>query len=66
MCSGIDLIQAMADRGNTSPSMLVSNYAEAQQAAEAAGALPGFGKSQVADPETRRRISGLIAEYRAM
>ena len=34
------------------PVMLVSNYPDAQQEAQAAGAVPGFGKAQVSSPET--------------
>jgi two-component system chemotaxis response regulator CheY len=42
------------------PVMLVSNYAEAQAEAAAAGAEPGFGKSQLGDLETRRRLERLL------
>ena len=38
------------------PVMLVSNYADAQSSAVAAGAEPGFGKSQYGDPELRDRL----------
>jgi hypothetical protein len=38
--------------------MLVSNYADAQQAAVAAGALPGFGKRELGTP----RVSQLIRD----
>ena len=34
------------------PVMLVTNYAEHQQSAVAAGAEPGFGKNQLGDPAT--------------
>jgi CheY-like chemotaxis protein len=33
------------------PVMLISNYADAQADAEAAGALPGFGKKQIGQPQ---------------
>lgn len=36
----------------TSPVMLVSNYDDAQQAAQNAGAVSGFGKSQLRDSST--------------
>lgn len=36
--------------------MLVSNYPDAQSRAEAAGALPGFGKSDMRSEQTRSRI----------
>jgi hypothetical protein len=38
--------------------MLVSNYAEAQAAAVAAGAVPGFGKREIGQP----RVAQLIRE----
>ena len=40
--------------------MLVSNFEDAQAEAEAAGALPGFGKTQMYDPRTRERILGAV------
>jgi hypothetical protein len=40
--------------------MLVSNYADAQQQAETAGALPGFGKSSLRTPETRERLRAVL------
>lgn len=63
--SGVDLIAQLAgqadgdggegrDRGERDGSrprmMLISNYADAQQAAIAAGAHPGFGKADVHSP----------------
>jgi hypothetical protein len=38
--------------------MLVSNYPDAQAAAVAAGALPGFGKREIGQP----RVAQLIRE----
>jgi two-component system chemotaxis response regulator CheY len=43
------------------PLMLVSNYPEAQEQAEAAGALPGFGKAEIGSPRTRDRIRAALA-----
>lgn len=54
--SGIDLIRSLADQDGHPAMMLVSNYDDAQQQAQAAGALPGFGKSQIGDPATLERI----------
>ncbi len=42
------------------PVMLVSNFADAQQQAEAAGAVPGFGKSQLAAPETLEKLRSYL------
>jgi len=52
--SGIELIRELAqDGGGDKPAMLlVSNFAEAQQEALAAGARPGFGKRDVFSERT--------------
>ncbi|MDH3716648.1 MAG: response regulator [Planctomycetota bacterium] len=42
------------------PCMLVSNYEEHQQAAMAAGAQQGFGKSQLNEPQTLERLSEFL------
>ena len=47
--NGVELIRDLARDGITSPMILVSNHADAQAEAVAAGALPGFGKSQLGD-----------------
>src|SRR5262245_55481387 len=46
--SGLALVEQV--RGV--PVMLVSNFEEAQAQAVAVGAVPGFGKAALADPET--------------
>jgi DNA-binding NarL/FixJ family response regulator len=46
-------VEAIALLRQTHPNLkmiLVSNYADAQKAAEAAGALPGFGKNELGSP----------------
>lgn len=58
--SGLDLIRALAADG-APPVMLVSNHDDAQADAEAAGALPGFGKLRLYDPSTRERIADAFA-----
>ena len=55
--SGIELIKSIASQPDAGPMMLVSNYADAQEEAEAAGAMPGFGKSDLADPATKQRLA---------
>ena len=42
------------------PVMLVTNYEEYQQQAQALGALPGFGKLQLNDPQTRQRLTAIL------
>jgi len=51
--SGIDLIRSLSSRF---PTLLVSNLEDAQREAVDAGALPGFGKSDLYDGSTRERI----------
>jgi two-component system chemotaxis response regulator CheY len=43
------------------PVMLVTNYPEHQEAAVAAGALPGFGKLALGDPATVERVAAALA-----
>jgi len=42
------------------PVMLVTNYPEYQAEAIAAGAEPGFGKSEYGKPETRERLKKIL------
>lgn len=60
---GVDVLRAIkADPALAPlPIMLVSNYPDAQQQAEAAGAVPGFGKAQVGSPETLERLRAYLA-----
>ena len=60
--SGIELIREIAASNDAVPTMLVSNFEEFQREAQAAGALPGFGKSQVGDPVTRQRIADAVEQ----
>lgn len=61
--SGIELIRQIAAQAGPIPLMLISNYKDAQQQAEEAGALPGFGKSQIADAAVRQRVSDAIVSH---
>lgn len=64
---GTDLIRAMAqgaEDGGRPTMMLVSNYEHAQEAAEAAGAVPGFGKSVLYDPATTEHLRRFVAGER--
>ena len=58
--SGVDLIRDIASHDDAPAMMLISNYEDAQQQAVAAGALHGFGKSHIADSNTRERITQAI------
>lgn len=59
---GIEVIrQIKADRANPNvPVMLVTNYAEHQEAAIAAGAVRGFGKLEYGKPETVEKLSAVL------
>lgn len=55
---GVDLLKRIRSKYPAVKAMLVSNYAEAQAAALAAGALPGFGKREIGTP----RVAELLRE----
>jgi response regulator RpfG family c-di-GMP phosphodiesterase len=59
---GLTLVKRLkADEKTCSiPVMLVSNYPEAQQEAVNAGAIPGFGKSALAEQETVERLKEFL------
>ncbi len=56
--NGIELIHRLAAGGEKA--ILVSNLSEAQADAVAAGALPGFGKSQLHDAATLDALRGAV------
>jgi hypothetical protein len=55
---GVDLIRLLRPAHRNVKMMLVSNYPEAQAAAVAAGALPGFGKRELGST----RVAQLLRE----
>jgi DNA-binding NarL/FixJ family response regulator len=60
---GVELIRELAASENAPPCVLISNFDDAQKAAEEAGALPGFGKKDVRAESAARSIrSGLEAQ----
>lgn len=59
---GLDIIKAIkadAELAST-PVMLITNYPEYQQTAVAAGAEPGFGKKELALPETHAKLAKFL------
>lgn len=58
--SGIDLISEIAQQKNALLTMLISNLEDAQAQAVAAGAKPGFGKSQLYDKSTTDILTGAM------
>ena len=55
---GVDVIRSLRSRHPNVKMMLVSNYPEAQAAAVAVGALPGFGKREIGG----QRVTQLLRE----
>ena len=62
---GLTLLQQIRQRRPEQRVMMISNYPETQQAAEAAGALPGFGKREIGSAKAKERISAALAEAMA-
>ena len=58
--SGIDLISEIAQQRDGPVTMLISNLEGAQAQAVAAGAKPGFGKSQLYDKSTTDFLAGAM------
>jgi two-component system, chemotaxis family, chemotaxis protein CheY len=58
--TGLELILDLHRSAPGVPTMLVSNFAEAQEQAIAAGARPGFGKREMYAEETRAKIRDAI------
>ena len=58
---GLELVTRLQSERPETPTMLISNYADAQQAAVKSGALPGFGKSQLGDAALVQRLSELLS-----
>ena len=61
---GLDFIEQLkADEPlGEVPVMLVSNHDDAQRQAAARGAVPGFGKSALGDPETLARLRAVLGD----
>ncbi|MEM6757454.1 MAG: hypothetical protein AAF586_09825 [Planctomycetota bacterium] len=53
---GVGLIEHALAQPDPPVALLISNYADAQADAVAAGALPGFGKGELRGPEAARRL----------
>lgn len=59
---GLEIIKTIKKDARLSavPCMLITNYPEHQEAAVAAGAVPGFGKKELYAEETLKRLSNLL------
>ena len=58
---GVDIIRKLRPQYPNVKMMLVSNYPEAQAAAVAEGALPGFGKRELNTPKVAEMIREALA-----
>ncbi len=58
--SGIDIIREITQQSDGPVTMLISNLQDAQAQAIAAGAKPGFGKSQLYDKSTTSLLTGAM------
>src|SRR5688500_3638488 len=60
---GVEILKTIkADpRLAATPVMIVTNYQDHQQAAVALGAIPGFGKAQLSDPQTFERLDAVLS-----
>lgn len=65
---GLDILRAIKadEQLNSTPVMLVTNYAVYQQSAVAAGAAPGFGKAQLNDPRTIETLAQFLAPQQSV
>jgi CheY-like chemotaxis protein len=61
---GMPILQQLkSDPATTEvPVMLVSNYADAQEAAVKAGAAPGFGKAALGQPATIEALAAYLSQ----
>lgn len=59
--TGLEFIADLKKNGIDVPVMLVSDYADAQKSAVAAGALPGFGKASMFTPDVAALLKKAVA-----
>jgi hypothetical protein len=58
--SGVELIREVTAGDDAPSAMLVSNYDDAQNDAQKAGALPGFGKANIGDELFQQRMADAL------
>jgi two-component system chemotaxis response regulator CheY len=63
---GLELIRSVKAEADLAdvPMMLVSNFPTAQAKAQALGAIPGFGKSELASAATQARLEAILGAPR--
>jgi DNA-binding response OmpR family regulator len=60
--TGVEMIRALKLRGVATNMMLVSNHADAQAQALAAGAAPGFGKREIGSPKVTEVLRAAVGD----
>ena len=58
--TGVEMIRLLKQQHPDLKMMLITNHPEAQAAAIAAGAVPGFGKRDIGSPHARELIRGVF------
>lgn len=58
---GLDIIRKVKSNNPDCKVMLVSDYEDAQREAESAGALKGFGKSEMGSPSLAQHVKQALA-----
>jgi hypothetical protein len=58
----VELVKKLKESHPGVRTMLVSNFADAQAAAVAAGALEGFGKSEIGSAKMKQRLADAFKE----
>jgi CheY-like chemotaxis protein len=59
---GMDILKTIKSdpKLKHTPVVLISNYADAQEAAIAAGAEPGFGKAELRSSKSKERVTAIL------
>jgi len=57
---GVEVMQKVHASHPTVKLMLISDYPEAQAAAEAIGAVPGFGKADLGTPKVKKMLRNAV------
>lgn len=58
---GVELIRALRERYPDTKAMIVTDFAEVQDEAVAAGAVPGFGKRDIDSPKLEEAVRQALA-----
>jgi two-component system, chemotaxis family, chemotaxis protein CheY len=59
--AGVDVIAGLRRKHPNLKMMLISDYPDAQRAAEAAGAMPGFGKAELGSAKVEKVLKDALA-----